>query len=96
MIEDIKIGPKKKYNVNKKTNKNVDYLLKKQELFEPPEIDRYIFNRFSMPLLIEIDGKDGIMLCPREYVKLDEGDKFSDSTSKLFSMGHIIIIAKSR
>ena len=64
--------------------------------YTPPDIKRHVFNKFNMPLLIEVEGKEAVMLEPRRYLELEEGDRFSNSTSKLFAMGHLIIIANNR
>ena len=87
VIEDITVSDTK----DKVDNYNYIVLPK-----ERPRIERYIFNRYNMPLLVEINGKESVMLCPRNYWRLEEEDKLSNSTSKLFSMGHLIIIAKTR
>lgn len=65
-------------------------------VYNPPKVERYIFNRFNMPLLIEIEGKPAVMLEAKNYLRLDDDDIFLDSTSRLFSMGHLVIIANNR
>ena len=63
--------------------------------YSPPKVKKYVFNKHNMVLSIEIRGKTGVLLEPGKYMEIEEGDKFTEETSILFSKGLLAIITNN-